>query len=164
MPGGAPQSPGTDHPPHTEPLPPDDANQQLLLNTHPPTSHLPLPLPARGCPTERPGGRGQEALLRTGPITLTASIFFLSEAGAGGRVGLTRGRRGVDSDLAKTPEETLGSFRASAPSNSVKRTVTGTTIKDTWTKSRGRVEVGEGGGSAGVGWRAGEKRHTTVIE
>ena len=23
---------------------------------------------------------------------------------------------------------------------------TGTTIKDTWTKSRGRVEVGEGGG------------------
>ena len=26
---------------------------------------------------------------------------------------------------------------------------TGTTLKDTWTKSRGRVEVGEGGG---VGW------------
>ena len=26
---------------------------------------------------------------------------------------------------------------------------TGTTIKDTWTKSRGRVEVGEGGG---FGW------------
>ena len=24
--------------------------------------------------------------------------------------------------------------------------VTGATIKDTWTKSRGRVEVGEGGG------------------
>ena len=24
--------------------------------------------------------------------------------------------------------------------------ITGTTIKDTWTKSRGRVEVGEGGG------------------
>ena len=41
---------------------------------------------------------------------------------------------------------------------------TGTTIKDTWTKSRGRVEEGEGGGSAGVGWRDGEKRHTTVIE
>ena len=39
--------------------------------------------------------------------------------------------------------------------------ITGTTIKDTWTKSRGRVEVG---GSAGVGWRDGEKRHTTVIE
>ena len=38
------------------------------------------------------------------------------------------------------------------------------TIKDTWTKSRGRVEVGEGGGSAGVGWRDGEKGHTTVIE
>ena len=31
--------------------------------------------------------------------------------------------------------------------------------KDTWTKSRGR-EVG----SAGVGWRNGEKRQTTVIE
>ena len=42
--------------------------------------------------------------------------------------------------------------------------ITGTTIKDTWTKSRGRVEVGEGGGSAVVGWRDGEKRHTTVIE
>ena len=41
---------------------------------------------------------------------------------------------------------------------------TGTTIKDTWTKSRGKVEVGEGEGSAGVGWRDGEKRHTTVIE
>ena len=27
--------------------------------------------------------------------------------------------------------------------------ITGTTIKDTWTKSRGRVEVGEGGG---FGW------------
>ena len=26
------------------------------------------------------------------------------------------------------------------------------------------MEVGEGGGSAGVGWRDGEKRHTTVIE
>ena len=42
--------------------------------------------------------------------------------------------------------------------------ITGTTIKDTWTKSRGRVEVGEGGGSTGVGWRDGEKRRTTVIE
>ena len=41
---------------------------------------------------------------------------------------------------------------------------TGTTIIDTWTKSRGRVEVGEGGGSARVGWRDGEKGHTTVIE
>ena len=41
--------------------------------------------------------------------------------------------------------------------------ITGTTIKDTWTKSRGRVEV-EGGGSAGVGWRDGENGHTTVIE
>ena len=45
--------------------------------------------------------------------------------------------------------------------------ITGTTIKDTWTKSRERV-----GGSAGGGrwvqlrgrWRDGEKRHTTVIE
>ena len=37
--------------------------------------------------------------------------------------------------------------------------ITGTTIKDTWTKSRGRE-----GGLAGVGWRDGEKRHTTVIE
>ena len=37
--------------------------------------------------------------------------------------------------------------------------ITGATIKDTWTKSRGR-EVG----LAGVGWGDGEKRHTTVIE
>ena len=36
----------------------------------------------------------------------------------------------------------------------------GTTIKDTWTKPRGRVEVGEGGG---FGW-GGEKMQTTVIE
>ena len=42
--------------------------------------------------------------------------------------------------------------------------IVGTTIKDTWTKSRGRVEVGEGGGSAGLRWRDGEKRHKTVIE
>ena len=33
-------------------------------------------------------------------------------------------------------------------------------IKDTWTKSRGRVEVGEGGG---FGW-GGEKMQTAVIE
>ena len=32
--------------------------------------------------------------------------------------------------------------------------------KDTWTKPRGRVEVGEGGG---FGW-GGEKMQTTVIE
>ena len=38
--------------------------------------------------------------------------------------------------------------------------ITGTAIKDTWMKSRGRMEVG----SAGMGWREGEKRHTTVIE
>ena len=42
--------------------------------------------------------------------------------------------------------------------------ITGTTIKDTWTKSRGRVEVGRDRGLAGVGWRDGEKIHTTVIE
>ena len=29
--------------------------------------------------------------------------------------------------------------------DSEERGITGTTIKDTWTKSRGRVEVGEGG-------------------
>ena len=42
----------------------------------------------------------------------------------------------------------------------------GTTIKDTWTKPSGRVEVGEGGGLAGwvVGWMDGEKMQTTVIE
>ena len=42
--------------------------------------------------------------------------------------------------------------------------ITGTTIKDTWTKSRERVEVGEGGGFIWGGWRDGEKRHTTLIE
>ena len=42
--------------------------------------------------------------------------------------------------------------------------ITGTTIKDTWTKPRGRGEGGMEVGSAGVGWRDGEKRHTTVIE
>ena len=40
--------------------------------------------------------------------------------------------------------------------------ITGTTIKDTWTKSRGRW--GREVRSAGVGWRDGEKRHTTVTE
>ena len=35
----------------------------------------------------------------------------------------------------------------------------GTTIKDTWTKPRRRVEAGEGGG---FGW-GGEKMQTTVI-
>ena len=41
------------------------------------------------------------------------------------------------------------------------------TIKDTWTKPRGRVEVEAGGGEvglAGVGWRGREKMQTTVIE
>ena len=44
------------------------------------------------------------------------------------------------------------------------RGVIGATIKDTRTKSRGRVEVGEGGGLAGVGWRDGEKMQTIVTE
>ena len=42
--------------------------------------------------------------------------------------------------------------------------ITGTTIKDTWTKSRGRMEEGREKGLAGVGWWDGEKRQTTVIE
>ena len=42
--------------------------------------------------------------------------------------------------------------------------ITGTTIKDTLTKSMGRVEVAEGVGSAEVGWRDGERGHTAVIE
>ena len=37
-------------------------------------------------------------------------------------------------------------------------------IKDTRTKSRGRVEVRERGGLAGVGWRDGEKMQTIVTE
>ena len=41
---------------------------------------------------------------------------------------------------------------------------TGTTIKDTRTKSRGRVEVREGWGFDWGGGRNGEKSHTTVIE
>ena len=41
---------------------------------------------------------------------------------------------------------------------------TGATIKDTWTKSRGSVEVGEGGGFGWGEWRDGEERQTTVIE
>ena len=42
--------------------------------------------------------------------------------------------------------------------------ITGTTIKDTWTKPRGRVEMGEGGGFGWGGVEGREKRHTTVIE
>ena len=41
---------------------------------------------------------------------------------------------------------------------------TGTTIKDTWTKSRGRVKVGKEGG---FGWgevEGWEKRQITIIE
>ena len=41
---------------------------------------------------------------------------------------------------------------------------TGTTIKDTWTQSRGKVERGEGGVLAGGGCRDGEKMQTSVIE
>ena len=38
--------------------------------------------------------------------------------------------------------------------------ITGTTIKDTWTKSRGSVEVGDGGGFSRGGVEAwGEKAH-----
>ena len=35
--------------------------------------------------------------------------------------------------------------------------ITGTTIKDIWTKSRGRVEVGEGGGFSWGGGGRGRK-------
>ena len=43
--------------------------------------------------------------------------------------------------------------------------IAGTIIKDTWTKSgRGWWGLGREVGSAGVRWRDGEKRHTTVIE
>ena len=38
----------------------------------------------------------------------------------------------------------------------------GATIKDTRTKSRGRIEVGEEVGLAGVGWRDREKIQTIV--
>ena len=41
---------------------------------------------------------------------------------------------------------------------------TGTTIKDTWTKSRGRVKVGEGGGFGWGGVEGWGKMQTTVIE
>ena len=41
---------------------------------------------------------------------------------------------------------------------------TGSTMKDTWTKSRAKVEAGEGDGFGWVGCRDGEKMQTTVIE
>ena len=41
---------------------------------------------------------------------------------------------------------------------------TGATIKDTRTKSRGRVQVVEGGGIGWGGWREGEKMQTIVTE
>ena len=40
----------------------------------------------------------------------------------------------------------------------------GTSIKDTWTKPRGRVDTGEGGGFGWGGGRVGEKLQTTIIE
>ena len=40
----------------------------------------------------------------------------------------------------------------------------GTPIKDTWTKPRGRVEAREEGGFGWSGVRGGEKMQTTVIE
>ena len=40
----------------------------------------------------------------------------------------------------------------------------GATIKDTRTKSRGRVEVGEGGGTGWGGVEGGEKMQTIVTE
>ena len=40
--------------------------------------------------------------------------------------------------------------------------ITGTTIKDTWMKSRGRVEVGEGGGVQ-LGWGRGMGRKGTQL-
>ena len=40
----------------------------------------------------------------------------------------------------------------------------GTTIKDTWTKPRGRVEAREGGRFGCGGGSCGEKMQTTVIE
>ena len=42
--------------------------------------------------------------------------------------------------------------------------IAGTIKKDTWTKWGGWWRWGREVGSAGVGWRNGEKRHTTVIE
>ena len=42
--------------------------------------------------------------------------------------------------------------------------LSGTTIKDTRTKQRGRVEAREGGGFGWGGGRDGEKMHTTVTE
>ena len=41
---------------------------------------------------------------------------------------------------------------------------TGITIKNTWTKSRGRVKVGERGGFSWGGWRDGEEMQITVSE
>ena len=48
--------------------------------------------------------------------------------------------------------------------SSVRRGDYRTTIKDTWTKSRGRVEAGEGDGFCWGGMEGGEKMQTTVIE
>ena len=42
--------------------------------------------------------------------------------------------------------------------------ITGSSIKDTWTKSRGRMKAGEGGGFDWGGVKGWEKMQTTVIE
>ena len=43
--------------------------------------------------------------------------------------------------------------------------ITGTTIKDTYGQNQGGGwRWGREVGSSGVGWRDGEKRHTTVVE
>ena len=44
------------------------------------------------------------------------------------------------------------------------RRVSGTTIKDTWTKPSGRVEAGEVGGFGWGGVEGWEKMQTTVTE
>ena len=46
----------------------------------------------------------------------------------------------------------------------VGRGISGTAVKNTWTKPRGRVEAVKGDGLAGVEWRGGEAMQTTVIE
>ena len=55
----------------------------------------------------------------------------------------------------------LGDLYSYVQKNEI-RTPTYAIHKNKLTKSRGMM--GEGGGSAGVGWSDGEKRHTTVIE
>ena len=59
---------------------------------------------------------------------------------------------------------TANGLDANGLSSSSLRFSTGATTKDTKTKSRGRVEVGEGVGLAEVGWRDEEKMQTIVTE